>query len=88
MCVSLLAHVISPSHVLEHFMLLTGETPLHLAARFGRLDAARSLLEAGADPNAQDVTGRTPLDTGVAADAVDVVMVAAFVRAGNCDNCI
>lgn len=51
---------------------------MHLAARFGHLDAARSLLDAGADPNAQDVTGRTPLDAGVAADAVDVVMVTVF----------
>lgn len=52
-----------------------GETPLHLAARFGHRDAVKSLLEAGADPNLHDITGRTPLDAGVAADAVDVVKV-------------
>ena len=31
----------------------TGETALHLAARYARADAAKRLLDAGADPNAQ-----------------------------------
>jgi len=39
----------------------TGETSLHLAARFARADAAKRLLDAGADANCQDNTGRTPI---------------------------
>lgn len=50
----------------------TGETPLHLAARFSRPTAARRLLEAGANPNQPDRAGRTPLHTAVAADAQEV----------------
>ncbi|KAL6064225.1 hypothetical protein STEG23_006331 [Scotinomys teguina] len=50
----------------------TGETPLHLAARFSRPTAARRLLEAGANPNQPDQAGRTPLHTAVAADAREV----------------
>lgn len=50
----------------------TGETPLHLAARFSRPTAARRLLEAGANPNQPDRAGRTPLHTAVAADAREV----------------
>ncbi|KAB0400302.1 hypothetical protein E2I00_011764, partial [Balaenoptera physalus] len=50
----------------------TGETPLHLAARFSRPTAAHRLLEAGADPNQPDRAGRTPLHTAVAADAREV----------------
>ncbi len=38
-----------------------GPTPLHVAARRGRADAARLLLAAGADVNAKDNRGRTPL---------------------------
>ncbi len=50
-------------------LLLSGETSLHLAARYARADAAKRLLDAGADPNCQDSTGRTPLHAAVAADA-------------------
>jgi len=44
----------------------SGETPLHLAARFCRADAAKRLLAAGADPTAQDNNGRTPLHAAAA----------------------
>lgn len=46
-----------------------GETPLHLAARYSRADAAKRLLDAGADCNAVDFAGRTPLHSAIAADA-------------------
>ena len=36
-------------------------TPLHEAAKEGRVDAAESLLAAGADVDARDESGRTPL---------------------------
>ena len=53
----------------------TGETPLHLAARYQRADAAKVLLDAKVDDdivNVQDYTGRTPLHAAVAADAQGV----------------
>lgn len=53
----------------------TGETALHLAARYARADAAKRLLDAGADTNAQDHSGRTPLHTAVTADAQGVFQV-------------
>lgn len=55
----------------------TGESPLHLAARFSRPTAAYRLLEAGANPNQPDQAGRTPLHTAVAADAREVCQVSA-----------
>uniref|UniRef100_A0A803TS46 Uncharacterized protein n=1 Tax=Anolis carolinensis TaxID=28377 RepID=A0A803TS46_ANOCA len=53
----------------------SGETPLHLAARFSRADAARRLLASGADVNARDQWGRTPLHSAVAADALGVFQI-------------
>ncbi|GJN30196.1 hypothetical protein PR202_gb18485 [Eleusine coracana subsp. coracana] len=39
-----------------------GLTPLHIAVGYGRAGAVRVLLELGADPDAPDGQGRTPLD--------------------------
>lgn len=64
----------------------TGETSLHLAARFARADAAKRLLDAGADANCQDNTGRTPLHTAVAADARGVFQILLRNRATNLNS--
>jgi ankyrin repeat protein len=41
-----------------------GETPLHYASTFGSADSVRILLERGADPNARNRAGATPLIYG------------------------
>jgi len=38
-----------------------GETPLHMAAEYGRINQVNILLKKKADPNAKSDTGRTPL---------------------------
>lgn len=51
-----------------------GETALHHAARHGKVDVARSILERcdSSDVNAQDNSGRTPLHAAIAADSQGV----------------
>ncbi|MED6258264.1 hypothetical protein ATANTOWER_005028, partial [Ataeniobius toweri] len=63
----------------------TGETALHLAARYARADAAKRLLDAGADPNAHDNMGRTPLHAAVSADAQGVFQILIRNRATELD---
>lgn len=47
--------------------LCEGDRPLHVAAKLGRLEIVRLLLNwAGADPNATNKAGRTPLMAGCA----------------------
>uniref|UniRef100_A0A8C4EBL8 Neurogenic locus notch homolog protein 1 n=1 Tax=Dicentrarchus labrax TaxID=13489 RepID=A0A8C4EBL8_DICLA len=64
----------------------TGETALHLAARYARSDAAKRLLEASADANIQDNMGRTPLHAAVAADAQGVFQILIRNRATDLDS--
>ncbi|MDR4494861.1 MAG: ankyrin repeat domain-containing protein [Nitrospirales bacterium] len=40
---------------------IVGTHPLMVAAAFGHVDTVQTLLDAGADVNAQDLTGWTPL---------------------------
>jgi len=46
---------------LVDFRAPDGSTPLHVAARWGTLGAATALVQKGADVNARDSLGRTPL---------------------------
>jgi len=64
---------------------VSGETALHLAARFARADAAKRLLDAGADANIRDLTGRSPLHAAVAADAQGVFQILLRNRATDLD---
>lgn len=75
--------LVSQGAELNAAMDKTGETSLHLAARYARADAAKRLLDAGAEANEQDNTGRTPLHAAVAADAMGVFQILLRNRATN-----
>lgn len=68
-----------------------GETPLHYAARGGQPEIAEFLLLRGANPNAQDNFGDTPLMDALKYSSVDVVEKLLLhprinVKISNCDG--
>lgn len=80
---AVIADLVAQGAELNATMDKTGETSLHLAARYARADAAKRLLDAGAEANSQDNTGRTPLHAAVAADAMGVFQILLRNRATN-----
>lgn len=54
----------------------TGDTPLHAAAGHDNLDIVAMLLQHGADPNAVDVDGWTPLMFAGSLECVDLLLAA------------
>lgn len=52
-----------------------GWTPLHFASRYGRTDAAKFLLESGADVNAKTSYGWTPIHWAQNADIVQLFCI-------------
>ncbi|KPL86812.1 ankyrin repeat domain-containing protein [Herpetosiphon geysericola] len=52
---------VMPAHPEQYANARLGQTPLHLAAWNGELRLVKQLLELGADPNARDLYGATPL---------------------------
>jgi ankyrin repeat protein len=54
---------------------LTGFTPLHHAAESGSVNAAKALLDAGADPTWPNNMGETPLDVAVRTSHLEVAAV-------------
>ncbi|XWV25964.1 hypothetical protein QJ857_gp1116 [Tupanvirus soda lake] len=53
--------------------ILSGATPLHLASYYGRLDAARKLLQLGANPNSLDINKCTPMHIAVIQGQKEIV---------------
>ncbi|XP_051556482.1 KN motif and ankyrin repeat domain-containing protein 4-like isoform X1 [Myxocyprinus asiaticus] len=60
-----------------------GQTALHLAVRHGRVPIVRLLLAQGADPNAQDHAGTTPMISACDRGHINVVRI--LLEDTNCD---
>lgn len=59
-----------------------GESALHVASLNGRLEAACVLLAAGADPNAQDNRGQTPLTVAIGVESSGPELVELLLKHG------
>lgn len=61
---------------------LANLTPLHFAAPYCTSGVVRTLLDAGADPNARDIRGMTPLMLAVSSETQDAAVVRVLIHAG------
>lgn len=64
-----------------------GATPLHLAARLGRLENANTLLNNGAEPNIGDSTGQTALHIAAAHELTGKLCEELLRRGAKINNC-
>ncbi|KAK6105831.1 Ankyrin repeats (3 copies) family protein [Brugia pahangi] len=82
-------HVKVVSVLVEHHgalleaITLDNQTALHFAARYGQLAVAQTLLALGANPNARDDKGQTPLHLAAENDYPDVVKLFLKMRQNN-----
>nr|CRZ23734.1 BMA-TRP-4 [Brugia malayi] len=82
-------HVKVVSVLVEHHgalleaITLDNQTALHFAARYGQLTVAQTLLALGANPNARDDKGQTPLHLAAENDYPDVVKLFLKMRQNN-----
>jgi len=53
--------------------ILQEATPLHLAAYYGRLEAAQTLLSLGTNPNSKDKNNQTPLHIAVIQNQIGII---------------
>lgn len=51
----------------------SGKTPLHVAASINHVECARSLLEAGANPNIKDSEGKLPVDLATSEECKELL---------------
>lgn len=66
-----------------------GGTALHLAASLGNYEVVKQLLTNGADPNAEDISGNTPLHAAVERpNGVDHPKVVDLLREAGADNTV
>jgi ankyrin repeat protein len=56
-----LRSILSAAPELSRVRNSMGDTPLHAAVQAGQVEAAQALLESGADPDARNGEGLTPL---------------------------
>ncbi|HIX19574.1 MAG TPA: ankyrin repeat domain-containing protein [Candidatus Akkermansia intestinigallinarum] len=63
-------------------------TPLHFAVRHGRVECARTLIEAGADVNTGNTFGETPLHVAVSKNRIDCarILIEAGADVDACDT--
>jgi ankyrin repeat protein len=67
-------------------LLLSGATLLHVAAEYGNTDAARLLLDRGADVNAlSDVSGQSPIFHSVTQDGENGLAMTRLLRERGAD---